>query len=321
MNQLIDIFERETSVEYRGESYRVRDNGALLRVPKKRPKGRPLDEEWTFGRHDAGTKYMYISGERVHRIVCTAFHGEPPTDQHVVDHIDTNRANNRPENLRWLTRLENILLNPISARRIELVYGSIEAFFADPTRTKSEQSFPDLSWMRTVSKEEAAQTRVRLTQWAASGSLPNGGALGEWLFGSSERVGQMPPSDEYESLTPSVVQVGWKTPTEFPFCPSIATDDALEQYEKNLRFGVVFAKNKLYQSVVVQCALNGDKLVVLTHDPSDSAIKGWAVAEIFVRAELFYHCSNHQYFSLQGALKTFCELTGEDYNDSIDDYM
>lgn len=193
MNQLIDIFERETSVEYRGESYRVRDNGALLRVAKKRPKGRPLDEEWTFGGQDSATKYMYISGERAHRIVCTAFHGEPPKDQHVVDHIDTNRANNRPENLRWVTRLENILLNPISARRIELVYGSIEAFFADPTRTKSEQSFPDISWMRAVSKEEAAQTRVRLTQWAASGSLPSGGALGEWLFGSSERGGQMQP--------------------------------------------------------------------------------------------------------------------------------
>ena len=50
--------------------------------------------------------------------MATAFHGEPPTKEHVVDHIDTNKQNNRPENLRWVTRLENILLNPITAKRI-----------------------------------------------------------------------------------------------------------------------------------------------------------------------------------------------------------
>lgn len=321
MQQLIDIFENEATVEYRGESYRVRDNGAVLRLPKKRPKGRPLDEEWTFGRQDSATKYMHLSGERVHRIVCTAYHGEPPTAQHVVDHIDTNRANNRSENLRWVTRLENILLNPISARRIELVYGSIEAFFADPARAKLENEYPDITWMRTVSKEEASQTRDRLTQWANSGRLPRGGALGEWLFGPTSQAKQSSPSDEYESLTPSVVQVRWKTPTEFPLCPKSVTDDALQKYENDLRFGVVFAKNDFYQSVVVQCSLNDDKLIVLTHDPVDRAMKAWAVAQIFVRGELFYHCSERQYFSLQGALKTFCELTDDDYNHSIDEYM
>ena len=62
-----------------------------------------------------------------------AFLGEPPTNQHVVDHIDTNRQNNRPENLRWLTRLENALLNPITRAKIENICGSIEAFINDPT--------------------------------------------------------------------------------------------------------------------------------------------------------------------------------------------
>lgn len=48
--------------------------------------------------------------------IATAFHGEPPSPQYVVDHIDTNCRNNRPENLRWLTRLENALMNPITRK-------------------------------------------------------------------------------------------------------------------------------------------------------------------------------------------------------------
>ena len=39
-----------------------------------------------------------------------------------------------------------------------------------------------------------------------------------------------------------------------------------------------------------------------------------------VRGEFFYHRSEHQYFTLQGALKAFCELTGESYDDCMDDY-
>jgi len=65
---------------------------------------------------------MLIASEVVHRIVATVFHGNPPSKHHIVDHIDTNRQNNRPENLRWVTRLENILLNPITCRRIEIAW-------------------------------------------------------------------------------------------------------------------------------------------------------------------------------------------------------
>lgn len=88
----------------------------------------------------------------------------------------------------------------------------------------------------------------------------------------------------------------------------------------NLRFGQVFARNDIYQSLVVQCSLVEDGLVVLTHNPAENAIKYWAVAMITIHGELFVHRSEHQYFTLQGALNTFCELTGESLEDSIDDY-
>lgn len=99
------------------------------------------------------------------------------------------------------------------------------------------------------------------------------------------------------------------------------SEDGLERYGHSLRFGKVFARNDIYQSLVVQCALVDDGLVVLTHNPEDNAIKDWAVAMITIRGELFVHRSEHQYFTLQGALKTFCELTGESLDDSMDDYM
>lgn len=43
----------------------------------------------------------------VHALVCEAFHGPKPTPAHEVAHGDGNKANNRPDNLRWATRSEN----------------------------------------------------------------------------------------------------------------------------------------------------------------------------------------------------------------------
>jgi hypothetical protein len=44
---------------------------------------------------------------RVHRLVCLAFHGRPPTESHVVAHGDGTKRNNIPSNLRWATQSEN----------------------------------------------------------------------------------------------------------------------------------------------------------------------------------------------------------------------
>ena len=110
---MIDVndYREEKSCVYKGEEYLVRDNGAVLRKSRPNQRVRKLDNEWTFGKYNDKTGYAEIAGERVHRIVAMAFIGNPPSSQHVVDHIDTNRRNNRPENLRWVTKLENILLN------------------------------------------------------------------------------------------------------------------------------------------------------------------------------------------------------------------
>lgn len=56
-----------------------------------------------------------MKNHKVHRLVAIAFIPNPE-NKAFVDHIDTNRSNNRVENLRWVTRQENYD-NPISQKR------------------------------------------------------------------------------------------------------------------------------------------------------------------------------------------------------------
>lgn len=42
-----------------------------------------------------------------HRVICEAFHGPAPSDEHCVNHKNGIKSDNRPENLEWVTPLEN----------------------------------------------------------------------------------------------------------------------------------------------------------------------------------------------------------------------
>lgn len=66
--------------------------------------------------------YSHIGGFAIHRAVAELFIPNPE-NKPCVDHIDTNKQNNRADNLRWVTPEEN-LLNPISReRRIKALKG------------------------------------------------------------------------------------------------------------------------------------------------------------------------------------------------------
>lgn len=45
---------------------------------------------------------------KVHRLVCEAFHGPPPSPSHIVIHLNEDGIDNRSENLRWGTQKENL---------------------------------------------------------------------------------------------------------------------------------------------------------------------------------------------------------------------
>ena len=159
-------FKEEKQCEYNGELYSARDNGAIMRHPKNIEKPRQLDNKWTFGKINLQKGYPMISSEPVHRIVATAFLGEAPTKSHVVDHIDTNRQNNRPGNLRWVTRLENIILNDITRKKLELLCGcTIDKILNNLSILKGKPLTPQFDWMRAVSKEEAIKSLETWKKW------------------------------------------------------------------------------------------------------------------------------------------------------------
>jgi hypothetical protein len=314
---LLDVYERQLEVEYDGETYLVRDNGAVCRISAGKRK-RKYDGIWTFGRHSESRGYMCIVAHAVHRIVASAFHERPSERHNVVDHIDTNRRNNRADNLRWVTRFENLVLNPITLRRIILAFGSLDAFFDDPSALGDR--VPNYSWMRPLSKEEAEESRGRLLNWAESGRIPVGGELGEWLLRSRTPVLAPIPEDK-ESLTPLAIQRRWRTPTEFPACPSTIGPDPLGEYSDRLRPRTVFSRNTFGDSLTEEAGQSAAFLVVASELP-ESSVKGWAVAKITVEDGKFIHESKGSFFTREGALNAYSKLLGipAPYGDTIDDF-
>ena len=263
MDNLFDIYEPEKICEYRGETYHVRENGSIFRCSKPNKRKRPLDEKWTFGNPCKQQGYMNFSSETVHRIVATAFHGNQPSEIHVVDHIDTNRKNNRPENLRWITRLENILLNPISLSKLIFKYGSINNFLSNPSKPIDGELDQNFDWMRTVTKEESENTLINLLNWSKEGKIPSGGQLGEWIFNQEINQETSTPSLNYIlSNTPNAAQriVFYnEKPNEFPCTPKIIESNPLKTYYENLKEGKIFFRNHNGEYVVVKSGFSRDR--------------------------------------------------------------
>ena len=330
MENLLETYNDILECHYKNEHYSVRDNGAVLRHPRVEGRPRPTDNKWTFGKIDSKNGYMFIASIRIHQIVATAFHGGPPTTQHVVDHIDTNRQNNRPENLRWVTKFENAMLNPITAKRIALVCGSVEEFMADPSKFRDRFPEPNFKWMCTVDSQESKTSLKKLLQWAKDDSTPSGGTLDDWIFEREtwqerqvESIPEIP--EEIMAKTPNAVQRNWLTPSEFPCCPKEDTEDPIAVYAKALIIGSVFCRNDIYSSVVLQSAISDDHQLYVISESTEgkNAVKPWALAKITFENGEFVHISLGSFFAKEGAEKQFHLAQGLEWNgeDTFDDHV
>lgn len=339
---LLDIFDREIPCEYKGRHYLVRDNGAILRLSEEGGRKSKLDNVWTFGTQDKRTGYMIFTGNvRVHQVVCTAFRGPAPELNMVVDHIDTNRCNNRPENLHWVTKLENILNNPITGAKIELICGSKQAFLENPGLLYGhETEDPNFTWMRSVSEEEAQRSLKRWDEWAAKPvekRKPSGKGVGEWIYEQGNTAVESKPNRGFQyvgphksyseqmavveetnridhekqfgikdSLTPGAKQLEWKTPTEFLLCPLEPEERSLQSYLSKLVKGELFSKNQYAKGgVILDTGYNPlkDAVYVLTYKEGET--KPWALCEITLNDGFFVHKNYGSFFQEDGGLKNF----------------
>lgn len=67
------------------------------------PKMHQIHPRITLCRGGADQQFDYC----IHRLVCEAFHGPPPTPEHVVRHLNGIPTDNRPANVVWGTRVQN----------------------------------------------------------------------------------------------------------------------------------------------------------------------------------------------------------------------
>lgn len=315
----IKEFFEEKECLYDGERYSVRDNGAVLRHSRIGQRRRRNDDEWTFGKENKTNPYLHISGVRIHRIVATAFHGAPPNPQYVVDHIDTNCRNNRPENLRWLTRLENSLLNPVTRKKIEFLCGSIEAFLENPSMLNNLQGDPNFTWMRTVTKEEAQSCKVRMHLWSKSKNLTRSKSprhthrfekriykpLQKW-----EVFGREPGLDF--ALTPWCAQYMWRASVNFPICPEGFNNNPLEEYFLNLQTDALFAYSDSEEfcprlSVIKAILLEERKSILVKCKREDGRI---TIVGIILdeKTDYFIHFYLGSYSSKEDADESFLRL-------------
>lgn len=103
-----------------------------------------------------------ILGEKVYRVIAQLFVPNPENKPE-VDHIDTNRNNNRADNLRWVTHKEN-MNNPITLQRlIDSNKGERNGMYgkkhSDETKQKLSQKTPSM-----LGKHHSEETKKKMSE-------------------------------------------------------------------------------------------------------------------------------------------------------------
>lgn len=103
--------------------YEVSSEGVIRRLvasrrkPRHYPAGYVICQTWAQTHAKSGHGYLVVKlshgthfrqkTKHVHHVVCEAFHGPRPSPAHEAAHGDRDTRNNRENNLRWATSLEN----------------------------------------------------------------------------------------------------------------------------------------------------------------------------------------------------------------------
>ena len=115
------------------------------------------------------TNNKTISGKRIYIIVAELFVPNPENKPQ-VDHIDTNRNNNRADNLRWVTAKEN-MNNPLT--KIHCSNGQLQYYIERPERkeeiSKQHKNICYLTIEQRKQKSIEKSEDNRLRRWMNNG--------------------------------------------------------------------------------------------------------------------------------------------------------
>ena len=98
------------------DDYRAGSDGKIYSCTRYAGFGRKERVDWyPLKGHRRQKGYLTVSlchenrkvTKAVHRMICSAFHGKPPTLSMQTRHLNGNPDDNRPENLAWGTQAEN----------------------------------------------------------------------------------------------------------------------------------------------------------------------------------------------------------------------
>lgn len=217
----INDFSEERTCVYKNETYSVRDNGSVLRYSSNAIRKRKIDDNWTFGTLD-DKGFMRIGGEKINRIVATAFYGNPPNEQYVVFHKNYNSQDNHAKNLSWVTKFEFKILQPSIQSQLRILLGmKIEAILSDISVLNAIDA-PNLNWMKTVTQEEADSCLQKYIDLKFS--TPQEIDELNWHTIDNKAELKIINPDYRESLTPNAVVIGNMIPSYFPCCPKEKID-------------------------------------------------------------------------------------------------
>lgn len=286
---------------YKGRKYLVRDNGAVMRLSNPTGRKTKNDDTWTFGaKDDAG--YLTIGGIRVHLIVAAAYLGEKPDPALVVDHKDTIKVNNRPSNLHYVTRFENLVENPLTRKKLEHAVGlPIEKILENLEVLHGLRLPRNLTWVTNVSQAEANVIRLKMEHTA---SLP------------------VDSSKERHSYTGYAIQAdGWFPKGSFPYYPQ-HEDSSLQEYADKLSKGATIFHHQYRDYTVVDFGISADgKTLAVKCMDYESVKQNILITINYSDKRCFIHKCD-RFFSEEGLEKYYTIALGQEWKGGnvIDDY-
>ena len=315
MMKNIDDFTQEKTCVYKGETYSVRDNGAVMRHSREVGRKRKCDDCWTFGTSVDDKGFLSFGVAKVQQIVATAFLGRPPLPQYVVFHKNYDKQDNRVSNLAWVTKFAYHILQPNVQAQLRIISGEnkIEKILSDFEQYKALLP-KNLLWMRFVSQEEADECLQKYIDLKFS--TPQEREELDWNSPVSREKVKTLNSDFHESLTPKAVVRGNMIPSYFPCCPQEEAENPLLAYYEKLQPGNVYYMNSHYKTLILEAAFYEEKqqiIVKCESGDSENAIKPWSVGIITYENGLYVHSLYKTCFQKDSADKYSTILQGKEW--------